>query len=384
MLRELRLSASANGNFLACERRYQLSDLYDLTQDKDKDSTRIGGSWHRAHELLELKAGVVCPDCQRHEAIDPQCCVCGGTGYVLPDPMDRVARYLTQAYAVVPDNRTYDEWETERVTLLYSLSGHRWLYAETEPRWETIGSEIKITIPVINPQTGRKMPKTVFVLKVDRLVRDRNTSLVYVWERKSTTYPITSEDYWQGLMHGDQISGYLYGIRFAQANGQLERYGIRHDDSPVAGAFCDVWHRPDIAPKRVSKADLKMLVETGEYCGTKVTAPPEAEVVIETPEMFGARLLADIAERPEHYFAQREVSRTDAELGRFQRRIWQIARQIRYVEKQGLWVCNPASCQSKFRCEFMELCRSGVEVGPEDAPVGYRKKHPKEEEVILT
>jgi hypothetical protein len=149
--------------------------------------------------------------------------------------------------------------------------------------------------------------------------------------------------------------------------------------------MCDVWHKPDIAPKRVSKADLKTLAETGEYCGTQMMrlTYPDAEVVIETPEMFGARLLADIAERPEHYFARREVSRTDQELEQFQGRLHRLARQIRVVEKNDLWVCDLRSCEQPFYCEFRNLCRSGVEVDVDTVPTGYKKKHPKAEEVIL-
>jgi len=388
-MRELRLSATADADFQACQRRYQLAYLYDLTKDTDKDSLRLGGNWHRCHELCELKAGAVCPDCSRHEAIDPNCYVCGGTGYVLADTMDRVARYLSHAYAVVPDNKTRDDWETERVTLLYSLSGHRWLYAAEEDRWEVIGSEIKVVIPVINPDTGRKMPKIVFVIKVDRLVRNKINGLIYVWERKSTSHSITSAEYWSGLAQGDQVSGYIYGARFAQVNGLLKPYGVLPTEPPVAGAWCDVWHKPDIQPKKVSKADLKTLAETGEYCGTHVQYPASVhpavigESIVESAEMYGARLLGDIAERPEHYFAQREVSRTDKELEQFQRRLFNIGKQIRHVEKNDLWVCNLQSCENKFKCEFMDLCRSGVQVSPEAVPIGYRKRHPQAEEVQI-
>lgn len=385
-MRELRLSASANADFQNCQRRYFLSYILDLTKDTEKDSTRQGSRWHGCHEMLEQKAGVVCPDCSKHEEIRPDCCVCGGTGYVLADPMDRVARYLNKCYAIVPDNKTREDWELERVILLYSLSGHRWFHSGSEDRWEVVASEVKFEVPVINPTTGRKMPKTVFVGKVDRLVRDRQTGLVYVWERKSTGMSITSQDYWTGLMQGDQISGYLYGGRYAQACGMLRPYGINPDDPPIQGAFCDVWHKPDIRPKRVAKADLKTLTETGEYCGTAIahTAPPKSdEPMIETPEMFGARLLADIAERPEHYFAQREVSRTDHELEAFQLRLYKLAKQIRAIEKGDLWCHNLQSCEAKWICEFRDLCRSGVEVGPDDIPAGYRKKHQKPEEVFL-
>jgi len=401
MLRELRLSASADSDFQACQTRYRLSYIMDLTADKDKDSLRVGGSWHRLHEILEMKPSrpygdpnsggnggwtVTCPDCTRHEEIRPDCYICNGTGYTPTDMMEAVARYLTQVYAIVPDNKTRDDWETERVTLLYSLSGHRWLYAADTDRWEVIGSEIKFEIPVINPASGRKMPKTTFVGKIDRLVRDKNTGLVYVWERKSTNHSITSQDYWTGLTQGDQVSGYLYGARFAQANGQLHKYGINPEDPPIAGAFCDVWRKPEIQPKQITKADRKILVETGEYFGTHISCANldrGADTIVETPEMFGARLLADIAGRPEFYFAQKEVSRTDYELEQFQRRLFNIGKQLRYIEKQNLWVCNLQACEAKWRCEFLDVCRSGVEIGPDMLPTGYHRKHPQAEELEI-
>ncbi len=382
-MRELRLSATANADYLACQCRYKLAYLYDLTADKDKDSTRIGGNWHRMHELCELKADTVCPDCSRREEIWPDCYICGGTGYVLSDPIDRVSRYLTDAYAVIPDSKTRDDWELERVILLYSLVGHRWQYSAEEDRWETLGSEIKFEVPVINPASGRKLPKAVFVGKIDRLVRDRNTGRIYVWERKSTSYSLTSEDYWTGLVQGDQISGYLYGGRYAQQNGMLEAYGVKPDDPPISGAWIDVWRKPEISPKKLSKADVKTLLDTRKYYEMPIREIPTGEVIVETPTMFGARLLWDIAGRPEFYFAQREVSRTDDELGQFQLRLFNLAKQIRSVEKGGWWARNLQSCMSKFLCEFLPLCRSGIEVAPDSIPAGYKKKHPKPEEIPL-
>lgn len=385
-MRQLRLSATANADYLSCQRQYQLKYIFDLTADKDKDSTRVGGTWHRCHELLELAAGLTCPDCIQHEEIRPNCYVCGGTGYVLVDPMDRVARYLTQAYSTVPDNKTRDDWELERTTLLYSLAGWRWLYADEEKRWETISPEVKFEVPVINPTTGHKVPKAVFVGKIDRLVRDRSTGLVYVWERKSTGMSIKSADYWDGLVQGDQISGYLYGGRYAQKCGMLRTYGINPEDPPIHGAFVDVWRKPEIGPKRIPKADFKILVDTGKYCGTEIAVIPDVadgETTFETSEMFGARLLADIAERPEFYFAQREVSRTDHELVGFQERLFRIAKQIRAVEKGDLWVCNMQACCSKWQCEFLSLCRSGIQITLGEAPAGYRLRHPPVEEVNL-
>jgi len=391
-MRQLRLSASSNMDFLACQQRYLLSYIYGLEPEKEKEVLRIGSCWHKCHEILELKSGEFCPRCAKREEVDPHCYICEGTGRVPEDQMDCVARYLNKAYAKTPDNMTADEWELERIKLLYSVTGHRWYYGNTEQRWEIIGSEIKFEIPVYKPGGKRPMPKTVFVCKIDRLVRDRETGLVYVWERKSTGRPM-NEQYWSDLTHGDQVMGYLYGGRVAQAMGLLKPYGINPEDDPIAGAYCDVWHKPDISPKMLTQADTKKLLATGEYLGEKFTAVMEdiarrlivngvvapiiegkqGIAIRETPEMYGTRLLQDITERPENYFQQRPVTCTDKELQEFGEKLPRIGEQIRFVERKNLWIPCNGSCHATYRCDFCDLCQSGVTYKPGDpAPVGYK------------
>jgi len=393
-LRELRLSASSNNSFLGCQRRYQLGYVYGLEADKDKESLRVGGRWHACHEHLELKPGSLCPRCQRREEVDPVCFICDGTGRVGEDRMAIATRYLNDQYAKTPDNVTSEDWAIERTNLLYSLIGHQWYYASTENRFEVIGSEIKFEIPVMKQGSKRRMPKVVFVCKVDRLVREIATGLVYVWERKSTARSLNA-DYWDALTDGDQVTGYIYGARLAQAKGLLEPYGVKASDTPIAGAFCDVWHKPTIRPKALSQKDTKTLIEEGTYCNEEfevsadahegqpgytingdraILVPGKTAIAIrETPAMYGARLLVDITERPDFYYEQRVVARTDQELRDFGYKLPRISQQIRYVEKNDLWSENRSACTATYRCEFCDLCRSGIKYRPGDkAPPGYK------------
>jgi hypothetical protein len=379
-------------DFLACQQHYLLSYIYGLEPEKEKEVLRIGSMWHKTHELLELKPGEFCPRCAKREEVSPTCYICDGTGRVPEDQMDCVIRYLNKSYAKTPDNMTADEWELERVKLLYSLTGHRWFYGNTEKRWSVIGSEIKFEIPVYKPGGKRQMPKVVFVCKIDRLVRDNETGLVYVWERKSTGRPM-NDQYWSDLTSGDQVMGYLYGGRVAQAMGLLKPYGINPEDDPIAGAWCDVWHKPDISPKMLTQKDTATLRDDGTYCGEsfEVLYDPRAVSLVvngvpapiiegkqgiairETPEMYGARLLQDVTERPENYFQQRAVTRTDAELEEFAFRLPKIAEQIRFVERKNLWIPCKGSCHATYRCDFLDFCQSGVTYKPGDpAPVGYK------------
>ena len=54
MLLDIRLSASAIGDYKACPERYKLHYLYGLKQEKEKDSLRIGTNWHYCHEILGM------------------------------------------------------------------------------------------------------------------------------------------------------------------------------------------------------------------------------------------------------------------------------------------------------------------------------------------
>lgn len=392
--KELRLSASANAAFLGCQYRYLLEYVYGLRSEVEKDSTRIGSLWHKCHELLELRSGEFCPRCAKNELVSEGCYICGGAGRVPEDKMDCVTRYLNTVYENAPDSKTLEDWLLERSILLYSLVGHQWYYKQAEEDFDVIGSELKLEVPVRNLRNSRKLSKTVFVIKIDRLVRDKESGLVYIWERKSTGRPL-NEYYWDDLTQGDQIMGYLYGGREAQKLGLLAPYGVGPKDNLIAGAYCDVWHKPDISPKLLSHALTEEFLSTGEYYDaefqvTEKTSDGKHWAIVngseisliegkqgyslrETPEMFGARLLYDIVERPHHYFQRRAVTRTDAEIQSFADRLPKLASQIRYVSRQGLWLQCWNACNTAYRCVFYNLCRSNVQYKPGDpAPVGYK------------
>jgi len=95
--------------------------------------------------------------------------------------------------------------------------------------------------------------------------------------------------------------------------------------------------------------------------------------IFETPEMFGVRLLSDIATRPDFYFQQREVSRTDEQLEQFEIELMKMVQLIRAVESKDLWYHNTRACEMPFHCDFKDICYSGMELNEEDCPEGYKK-----------
>jgi len=394
-LNDLRLSASAIEAFKACPARFLLRYEWGLQPEKEKDSLRVGTNWHRCHEILHMKPKTNCPDCLRREEIRPDCYLCDGTGVLPVEMMDAVIRFLNHVYATVPEYKTRDAWETERTKILYSVSAYYWHYG-WEDEFETVDVETWFDLPIVDPATGKNLPKARMVGKVDRLARHKSSGLVYVFERKSTSKNLTDNTYWDRLRTDDQITTYLYHLRMAQQLGQLEKIGVMADDPPIHGTFYDVWHKPGINPKKLSQGDSKKFVESGEYCGQEFKLGPLKEVngvapsivpgkkegtfsIFETPEMYGARLLQDIASQPEVYFAQREIARTDQQLVQYQQNLANLVKLIRYVQEHGLWYGHDRMCESPFRCDFLPIRNTVgcLNVGEEGVPEGFKKREKK-------
>lgn len=397
-MNKLKLSVSAIEAFKACPAKFLLGYVYGWQPEKEKDSLRIGTNWHRCHEILHLKPKIKCPDCLRREQLRPDCDLCQGTGVLPVDMMDAVVRFLNRVYAIVPENKTRDEWEVERIKILYSISGYYWHYG-WEDEFETIAVEVWFDLPIADSVTDKNLPKARIVGKVDRLARHKSSGLMYVFERKSTSKNLSDSTYWSRLSTDDQITTYLWALRTMQQRGELEKYGIKATDPLIQGTFYDVWSKPGTNPKALTQGDSKAFAELGEYCGQKfelenvridggmftinrtpavITLGKKEDTfsIFETPEMYGARLLQDIFQSPETYFAQREIARTDQQLIRYQQDLANLVKLIRYVEKNGLWFEHDRMCESPYRCDFLSVHnQTGCLLGPDEILEGFRRKN---------
>ena len=100
----------------------------------------------------------------------------------------------------------------------------------------------------------------------------------------------------------------------------------------------------------------------------------------ETPEMYGARLLADIGERPEFYFRCVEISRTDKEMRSFEWELLNIYRTMQNMIKTNNWYGNEHQCQATFTCDYMPFCYNNIELSVDEIPDGFKLIFNKEEE----
>ena len=101
----------------------------------------------------------------------------------------------------------------------------------------------------------------------------------------------------------------------------------------------------------------------------------------ETAEQFGERLAQDTAERPDFYFARREVAVLDSSLAEFEIQRDAICKMLLHCKaaarhaalpEQG-WArnCNGMTCRG---CEFAGFCLQCVHVDEKHLPQGFRLK----------
>ena len=379
MNKPMSLSATSIGCYKACPKRYYHRYVLGLVPDEDTDSQRVGTNYHRIHEIADMEPGGVCECVKKGPGKTFDCPLCSGTGRFPDDPMDAVITHLNQAYATPPISKTIEEWETERITLLYSLVGYQWYYNDAEYKVEQL--EQKFNLPLRSPTTGRKLRANLRG-KIDRVFSAGNNRFVH--EYKSTGKSIDPDStYWNHLTLDTQTRLYTY------AAAQL---GLG-----MCGVLYDVWSKPKTRPKKLTQGDSKKFVADGVYCGEgfKVLQPPDetgggirvngksAEVepgakpgtfaIRETPEMYGARLLQDITQRPEFYFARREIAHTANDIKKFGRQLYNIYKGIGNMTKTDGWWEDENACEATFKCSYLGFCYNHIDVGPDEVPDGFRK-----------
>lgn len=404
-MRQIKLSATSIATFKACPTRYRLRYVEGLKLDRDTDAQRVGTNWHSLHEVYR-KAYRDHAESMRvlrkHEKDD--------TPGTIPELSHETAfaetiDHLNNTYAAVPDWADPKDWALERQILATCFAAYLWYYAEADAGVETLATEFEFDMALVNPLVRLPMPTTEVtrVGKIDRIRRWGNR--VGVQEYKSTSKSIDDgSDYWDKLRLDDQVS--MYDLAFHTIRREeLEQWGVKPDD--VLGVtLYDVWHKPTISPKTLTQGDTATFIESRTYYAddfvVEVTTeadpeypyPKPIKVVIdgeeaeftlgkkgwaltETVTMFGSRLMADIAERPEFYFRRREVVRTAAERERFQRSVFNVYQAQRLFEKIGCWYQNPQQCKAPMRCDFYDVCHGPTQ--PEDicdgktTPAGFRR-----------
>lgn len=372
----IHMSASAISAFKACPTRFRFGYVEGVRQEQDTESQRMGTNWHTMHEVYRQTL----------------------TNEAAPDPkvgreiaFDVAIAALNAAYANMPSGFDITEWEIERTILAVSFAGHCWLY-QNDPV-ETLATEVPFRLPLHHPKTGLPLSveDVLRVGKIDRVVR--YAGHISIADYKSTSKSISADsDFWNHLNLDSQISMYAMATAEMAKAGLLTEMGIT-PETEVAGAFYDVWAKPKIRPSKLSQAETKEFLENGKYCETPFTVTRDGNKILvngsvaeftpgakegtgairETPDMFGARLLADIYVNPDKHFARREIARTAANLRTFRSELYSIYQTMKTMRDTGHWFRNEHSCNATFRCAYTPICFHGVDVTNGQTPPGFKR-----------
>jgi hypothetical protein len=359
------VSASSIAAYKACPTRFRLGYREGLRTAEDTESQRVGTNWHNMHETYA-------------NALDAYK---EGVGGDAPQPVDEekksfaltaVVQLLNDRYGKCPASKTVEEWKLERQILLTCFLGYLWYY-QNDPI-EFLVSELPFELPIHMPRSGLPLPRSevVRVGKIDHVIRWQGA--VGALERKSTSRSIAADsDYWDKAKKDTQVSMYALAFR------EIERtWNVEPTDTRVGNTLYDVWHRPTIKPKTLTQAATAEFISTGKYMGAEfivqqggdfaaptVTVDGElAEIepgkkgfaIRETVDMFGARLMQDIYERPDFYFVRREIARTDLDLKHFRQQLFSIYQSQKLSSKYNVWVENESACRATYSCPYIPIC----------------------------
>jgi hypothetical protein len=321
---------------LACARRclteydFRYLQLLEVDSDEAGEALAVGWLWHLAHHAEALHPGT-------------------GLSYTLigqraPSPLwAEKLRRLFAAYAWY--------WEGQPLRVV-------------EPEW-TFSAQLA---------SGRVMGGQVdAIVELEDLRRG-------VLERKTSGENVEAEsDYWRRLRMDPQVG--IYALACTQRFGSLPSF-----------ILYDVVRKPTIQPKSLSQKEVDRMRKEIAACGAAVYfaegfLAEELELPLsekrESVALYGARLTADIGDRPGYYFGRREVARQEQDYATLRSELLQQTALLQLAESQGCLPRNPDACFTFGRpCDFYQLCSNNVRPRAGDPPPqGYRRRRDKHPEL---
>lgn len=370
-------SASSIAAFKKCPQAFRLAYREGLRLDKDTDSQRMGTNWHGCHEVY-ANALTEAAAADSQTITDPK----DWSDYALA----QVVQHLDFQYEKVPSWKTAEEWELEKTILLISFVGYLWYWQNDQV--EFLASELPFNLPLHMPRTGLplSMEEVQRVGKIDHVIRWHG--LIGALERKSTSRAIDSQsDYWEKSAKDTQVSMYAMAMRDMYGKGilpkEVELASLFKGAGTFGNTLYDVWHKPTIKPAMLSQKDTAEFCTSMEYygehfqnvithtdgegaidlvevdgvkCEIEVGKKAGTVAIRETVKMYSARLLHDIQERPEFYFARREIARTDADIKKFRGELYAIYQAQKAFSQHNLWYENESQCRATFACSYIPIC----------------------------
>ncbi len=334
------ITYSSQQAFKVCRKRYQFSYELRIRTINDAKALRMGSAYHSALEALANGAGP-----------------------------DGACQSIYDDYSTMPEEYDQREWEIERETLLRLVMGYVWRW-EDQPLHHLV-AEQSFELPLVNPATKAKSKTFSLAGKIDGIVKMEDGRGA-VLEHKLLSEDLGSDsDLWLRLRVDHQISLYVSAAR---------RLGFRVDT-----VLYNVTRKPTILPSAVPVVDsvgLKIVhdangqrVKTakGDWRQTGSSADGYKLLTRDmTPDEWGEKLAADIASRPEFYFARPEIARLDRQLNEFESELWDVAKSIRDAQLKDAFYRTVTKDTCAY-CQYFGICTNGIDVTGSSLPSGFVK-----------
>ncbi len=331
------LTNSRAASFKSCRKKHWYEYEIGLRKRVDAKALRMGSAGHEALDVYKKTKNVEMA-------------------------IDEVRKY----YANCPAAFDAYDWEIEQTTIETLVIGYCWRWSDQT--FEIVASEQSFQLPLKNPETGGTSPIWDMAGKIDGVILDGGRKLVLEHKFIGASLDQTG-DYWRRLQLDAQISIYSWAAR-----------ELGHD---VSGVLYDVIRKPTIRPEQVPILDgdgLKIVLDgSGDRVMKKDGSPRQTGDKAKgyilksrpmTPEEWGSKLLADIVNRHEFYFARVEIARLDSDIEEMRDEIWEIQQTIRTAQKTGRWYKTVARDTCTF-CAFFGLCSSRTQLADGEIPEGF-------------
>lgn len=230
---------------------------------------------------------------------------------------------------------TDDPFLRETLSALFDGYVNRWGEYDCNT-YATIAVEKRFNAPLMNPETGALSKTWELAGKIDAVAVNKDSGTVTIIEHKTTGSDIApGSDYWKRLPIDGQVSGYYVGA---------QSIGYAAED-----CVYDVIRKPTIKPLKATPVENRKYKKDGSLYAT-------CREFDETPEEWGRRLRADIAERPDYYFQRESVARPENDLAEYLEDVWMVGKQIMDSERLNRWPRNPCSCSGFGNCDYFDVC----------------------------
>lgn len=204
------------------------------------------------------------------------------------------------------------------------LEGYFNLYSP----FESIQAELQYSIPIINPATGQKSKTYILQGKIDGLtvIDSRN------WLIEYKTASSIDKSYIERLSLDTQVTTYIYALQ-------------RFLNIKIDGVIYRILRKPSI---RQTKKETIM--------------------------QYQDRLIQDYKDRPEFYFHEEQLYRSQEDLKEFEAELWEITQTMLHCNKQEGWYRNTSRCVDWGSCQYAPLCLKNP-----DAELLFEVREPHEE-----